>query len=234
MKTFKFLQTGVPLVICLCSTLFADVYTVPSTEYDDTFLRSGSPNTNNDGGLVLVGTVNSSDVLRAVYTYDLSHIGAGATVSDVTFTLTQDSGDVNSVSEIITVDLYELDQAFDNGQATWNSYSTGNTWATPGGDFTTKLASASGNPRNTVSPELVFSSAGLTSAVEAAAGGNLYLLVKLETEANDRRIFRLIDDSNPGRPSLEITYTAIPEPSTLMLLFLSGASGLLLLRKRSS
>ena len=83
---------------------------------------------------------------------------------------------------------------------------------------------------------MAFTSTGLASSVEGAIGGNLYLLLKKDTEdLVGRNLFNFASSRNltgspdvyPG-PVLTLDYTAVPEPSAALL----GGLGLLALLRR--
>jgi len=75
-------------------------------------------------------------VRHSIFRWDISSIPAGSTIDSstltlfVTFILGAASGRTYNINEV-------TQRAWVHSQATYNVYSTGNNWATPGGDYTT-------------------------------------------------------------------------------------------------
>jgi hypothetical protein len=155
--------------------------------------------------------------LRSAVAFDLSNpLLTGATINSVTLAFRVRQADTGSADASITLDLHPLSSSFTNDGVTWTSRDGTNDWSNPGGDFSAVLASASGNPRTAAAGSTVsFSSAALTSAVEAAIGGEIRFLLKSATEDNAaRNLFQFASTRNtsggyPG-PRLTIDYS-VPE-----------------------
>lgn len=81
-------------------------------------IRNGDPTVNNR--------------LRYVLTFDLSSLPVGATVTAASLKLYAEGG-VGPIN--ITFRVHKITQAWIESEVTWNSYSTGNLWTAPGGDF---------------------------------------------------------------------------------------------------
>lgn len=207
-------------------------------------IRSDQPTTNQQvgAGNIVLGNITTGADLRAVFSFDLSAIGAigSATINSVTFSWTGAAD--SSASSVLQIDLFRLTQSFTETGVTWNSRNGTNLWTTPGGDFSgTLLSSQSGNPNTGTSsgnPLWTFaSSANFISAAQSAfdsGGQTLYFIAKLNDETGlTRRIFQILGDENAttgSRPSLTVNYTAVPEPGIVALFAI--AAGTVLFRRR--
>ena len=120
-----------------------------------------------------------------------------------------------------------------SNNVTWNNRQTGTPWSAPGGDFNaTPLASITANPTAVAGTLYTFTDPVFLAAAQSAIGGDLSLIMKLETENTaDRRafFFNADDGLTANSPILTIDYT-VPEAST-GLLALAGL-GLSLRRRR--
>jgi len=74
-----------------------------------------------------------SEVRRSIIRFDISSLPAGVTITSGIVTI-----DINSGDNAKDAFLRRITQAaWVEDQVTWNEYSTGNSWTTAGGDFTT-------------------------------------------------------------------------------------------------
>lgn len=109
----------------------------------DTYCISTTANTNY-GTAELFGNGDWSSATAAIVSFikfDLSSIPSGHTVSDATLALYEyDASDVTGVGSWAT-NLHRLLRDWVEGEATWNIYSTGNSWTTAG-------AKSDGNDRD--------------------------------------------------------------------------------------
>ncbi|MBS7622821.1 DNRLRE domain-containing protein [Candidatus Bathyarchaeota archaeon] len=114
----------------------------------DTHIYEGDPNNNfgaSDG--FVVGAV-SGGRFRGLVKFDLSSIPSGSTVNVAYLLLYYYyRGENNPAGR--TYNAYRVTKDWVETQATWNVYSTGNSWTTPGGDYTTDGGSSSTVPANT-------------------------------------------------------------------------------------
>lgn len=82
-----------------------------------------------------VATGTDGDDRRSVLRFDFSALPEGATITDATLNLYYQSSYGDPVGR--THWVYEITQtAWTETGATWNEYSSGNSWATAGGDYT--------------------------------------------------------------------------------------------------
>lgn len=202
---------------------------------DATWARSDQPTVNQNGsGNLLAGNSASGADFHSFISFDLSAIPAGSTINSVSLTLAQ-FADAGSGATPVQLDLLQLTRVFVETQVTWNIYSTGNNWTTPGGDFNpTILSSITASAQPTASR--VFGSSGsFVSVVQSAVNAPqpLELMLKLNDESGlTRNLFFFGNDeqaTSTNRPLLTIDYTAVPEPSAC-LLALGGLGLVILLR----
>jgi hypothetical protein len=150
---------------------------------------------------------------RPLVRFDVGGLPAGATVDTATLTLFPANGALPAGA---TFHLYRVTQtAWTESGATWNKYNGTNSWASPGGDYTT-----SGGLEVTIpgpSQDLVFSSLkNLVDDAIANRGGFLHLiLIGPETGSTDNYYeCKSSDDGTPEtRPRLVIDYTPMGPPT---------------------
>jgi hypothetical protein len=210
----------------------------------DTTLFQFSP-TNNLGGTVnlLGGTTMNGANNRPLLRFDLSSLPAGATITDVTLTLTDLSGGTFPASTFelhrVLVDWGEGDKTGNQGQpastgeATWNSrlHNIAD-WAAPGGAAGTDYAAAISGA-TLISPALGTNVYTFTSTASMVADAQLWfdtpganfgwlLISDGEGTAQTSRRFASSEDTLGRAPVLLVEFAAVPEPGTLALL--SGAA----------
>ncbi len=228
MSLKHFLIVSLAGSIACSSPMWAD--TLVLTPTDDSYIRASQSN-QGENTLVIIGdTATANDYLRGAFAFDLSgSVLTGATISSVTLTLTIDTRDTSnggSSSAVNTIDLHELSASFTNNGITWTSRDGSNPWSTAGGDFGGVLTSLISNAGSVnTGDKLNFSSTALMAAAEAARGGTLPLLGKLQNEDANRSVFRIAsaNHSNPSyRPVLTIEYQAFVSDPNLSQDILSG------------
>lgn len=171
-----------------------------------TFIRSSAATTNYDtNSLVLVGEDNASaEVDRGLVTFDLTRLtSVAAQITSATLNLPVSADHTDNAR---TLRAYQVRQTYVSSQATWNVYSTGNSWATAGATNTTSdiygtdvgSVSVSATPSGTVSVSLT--AARVQDWVDGTTTNN-GLLLKVDTETND-----LVSYTASGI-YLEVTYT---------------------------
>jgi len=194
------------------------------------YIRSTQATTNySTVGSMLVGeTTTASDYLRGLLSFDLSSIPTGAVITSVTLTLTGTQGEA-STSTSSTVDLEQVTTTDNPSQTTWDKASSSTNWTTAGGDFSTLLSSATGDPATfTAGSTMVFASTtAFVDEVQTAVddGTALQLLAKFDVESNAaKNLFSFGQNSLAGAdaPILTIVYT-VPEPGVISLLLGGGA-----------
>lgn len=230
--------TFLSLLLSQCSltaaTLLLKEGVSPSAGYASSgvTIRSDQATTNQQfgAGNIVLGNLTTGADLRAVFAFNLSAIGAIGSATIDSVTLNWIGGSDSSASTTLQIDLYALTRSFGETTVTWNSRNGTGLWTAPGGDFSgSLLSSQSGNPNTGTSSGNISwtfaSSANFASAAQAAfnsGGQTLYFIAKLNDESGTaRRIFQILGDENANsalRPSLTISYTAVPESSVSLLL----------------
>ncbi|MFA6959190.1 MAG: DNRLRE domain-containing protein [Opitutaceae bacterium] len=208
----------------------AEVLTLTSGA--DSMLRSdvSSSNFGSDTGF-FVGTLASSGAndLRLVFSYDLSTLlPAGATISSISFTLTQRSPDGTSADKILSLSLASLTQSFAESQVSWNNRQTSNLWTTLGGSIGTTLSTTTAFTKSVANTLVTFSSSTsfvsvAQSALDTASTFNFLVYAPDQEGLTDRALTSFYSKENgisSLNPALTITYTvaAVPEPSSVAIL----------------
>lgn len=191
------------------------------------FIEQTQPNTNYDfAPQIDVGESRlGSELRRGLVGFDLSSIPSGAIVTDVTFRIYNSGGDLTNNNR--TFDVFRLKRDWVENQATWNIYSTGNSWQTAGAlgandyDSTSIGAIATVNP-----PSAGYQETALTaSVVEDLIDGtfpNYGFLLKMQTEVDDMQRYEGSGDTN--KPQLVITYAVASTITTQTQSFSSKAN----------
>ena len=224
----------------------------------DTSIVSSNPDSNLGGTTLVAGTNQTYSVARALFSFNLSAIPVGATITSVQVDLTvtrqpdpdQHGGPVGS-----NFSLYQMLVGWGQGtgsgttgspaatgDATWNQNHYGvSSWAAPGGLAGTDFAA---DPSATTSISGLGSyqwgsTSGLVADVQswlADPSSNFGLMLASDAENTPGSARRFASLEQPGggipAPQLVVTYTlANPEPSLPSLLML-GTGALALVRRR--
>lgn len=182
----------------------------------NTFIRVTAATTNYSGlDQIQVGEANddpSGQVNRSLIKWDLSSIPATATVSSATLSLWLRSDYSDNAR---TWRVFRVKRNWVEAEATWNVYSSGNSWGTAGCSNTTTdreasdIGSVSVGASETVTVQKDFSLTA--SAVQewiAGTTANYGLLIQADTEVNDLYVVNSNSFATSGeRPKLVINYT---------------------------
>lgn len=230
--------------------------TVDATFVGGSGIRSDNPNNNYSGLnsdpvkpaiLQTIGQLANGTQLRGVMQFSLSDIGIpqGAVIESVKLVMDINLVDPSTtVTETLSLGIYNLTADITPKEVTWNRPSAGNTW-TAGGSFDSPALASTNIISTDPTGSHEFSSVDLTALVQESLdnGDDLVnLLLKLNTESySTRQILRFglyggAEGDNNGRvaaPRLEITFAQVPEPSTVALMIAVPALGLALLRRRN-
>jgi len=160
-----------------------------------------------------ISTYGAADKRNALIKFDLSGITGPVTVSSVVITL-QDWNVSSGTTD--TIRLYRCLRNWVEGEATWNIYSTGNSWSTAGGSGsgTDRAASESANWNETTSAwstQTISSTTQLCSDVQDMInnGSNYGWIFIQDYTATHYHDFATDDDATPAnRPTIVVTYTA--------------------------
>ena len=188
------------------------------------------PTTNYAADYIRLGSAGGSNRARVLFKFTgLANITGPVTVSSAVITLmTADSTATRAVS------LRKLLVPFVEAEATWNIYSTGNSWGTAGasgaGDMDSTVV-ATGTIPATNGSTFAISGAGLDSLVEgwingAIANEGCILSLTDESTASYAYLLRQSEDGTASRrPYLTVTYTAgSPGPTVTSVTQTSGGT----------
>jgi pimeloyl-ACP methyl ester carboxylesterase len=180
----------------------------------DTVLRSFQPTTNLGTNSNLgAGESNAIvDIWRSAIKFNLSGIAAGSTIISATLSLYCHA---EFSSNARTLRVYRLKRAWVETQATWNIYSTGNSWSTAGGFHSddceqTDIGSRAFSATETTGAfkDFTLTAASVQAMISGGSWTNNGFLVKADTETDDMYQFYSSDHSTAGnRPKLVIVYT---------------------------
>lgn len=184
---------------------------------DDAHIRSDSTTTNygTNGSLEVTKYAVGNHVSALVKFSGLSNIVGPVTVSSATLYLYYTGP--TSGSDTHTIDVHRVLRAWVEAQATWNIYSTGNSWTTAGalsdGNDRVATVSASFALIGNTSPSYVaYTGAQLATDVENIINGsnanNGWVFERSDAgDDTNYRIFASSEGSDGQRPYLDITYT---------------------------
>ncbi|HEX3725836.1 MAG TPA: DNRLRE domain-containing protein [Pirellulales bacterium] len=184
----------------------------------DTLLVDGSSADLNLGtsSPVAIGTrgisKSASTHNRLLLRFDVSGIPAGATINSAQLLLRHNAGSFSGSATFLCSRVTQ--PAWIENQATWNSYSTGNAWITPGGDYTTvnQVSMTLSNPN-----DLVFT--GLKPLIDDAISNRARLLHVIitgpEVGIADEYVQCGTSDDESAQlwPTLTINYTPVIPPA---------------------
>lgn len=180
----------------------------------DTYLYSPDPDGNYGTDAQLRLNDKSIYTQRPILEFDISDLPAGATLISATLQLYYFYCDAPSAGK--TVWAYKLTRTnWVETEATWNSYKTGSSWTTKGGDYVTFNPSGG---KTTVPASFGWMSWGVLAIVQDAydSANPAEFLVKFETEELPSGGVLVIFHSNNYTgdaslcPKLVIEYTAAP------------------------
>lgn len=225
------------------------------TVADDAFLYNGQPDTNFGGSGIFYydNRGANNDTSRSVFKFDLVDLPVGAVVNSVSLTWTVYQYtfiDTNNGSATVAHDfsLHQVLTDWVESEATWNSASSGVSWAgaglAEGLDYDSAVVDTiSISSADTGMPV----SWDITSLYNAWVNGTAenygvtilgpdgvagYTATEGDTTDGVARFYNTEYASDALRPKLTIDYTVVPEPASALLL-IAGAS-LLVSRRRAA
>lgn len=184
----------------------------------DTHIIDATPDTNNATAIqAFFGErTAATSVNRFLIKFDLSALPADAVISSTTLSLYFD-GDASSNAR--TLRVYRVKRVWVEAEATWNIYSTGNSWSTAGGFHADDCEQTDIGSKDLTATETLneFKAISLTPTTKADLDlGNGWLL-KMDTESDDAYRVRTSEHTtSANRPMLEIVYTQGGGPSTII------------------
>lgn len=205
----------VPMVsLCaLCGANQGQAAVVALSPTADTRIVEIIPDTTVDDLLLSVFTA-SGNMQRTLLKFDLSGIPIGQQIVSATLALTA-VRDLGGNPAGHSMDVHAVTTPWIETQATWNSASTGTPWTTAGGDFNPFIYASS----NVDPIHLAPVTWDLTSLAQDWYDGSIMNEGLLLRSFNGNSlVFTSSENASFPLPSLTIEYTAIPEPSSLMLM----------------
>lgn len=153
--------------------------------------------------ILIAGIVTSkgTSIIRSLFEFDLSALPGFDTATLRLYVTIASSNHGNVVARKLT-------QTFVENQVTWNSYSTGNNWATPGGDFDDKFDSAVIDVSSTGWAEIDITGLAL-NAVSSHAGLLRFGLIETEATGGQHAWFASKEHMTESGPELVIA-TSVP------------------------
>ena len=190
----------------------------------DVHIYAGGATTNyaSDTENIISGDRQFWDIYRTLISFDLSGIPAGSTINSATLELYQHA-ESHSGSGSTNHSIYRLKRNWVEDQATWNVYSTGNSWSSAGAFHaddceqtpiaTTALGGTTGSGYKSWSldPDAI-------SEIVEGTWTNYGFLLKSQTESDDGHHFRPSEYvESAQRPKLTIDYTEGASGTTVTL-----------------
>lgn len=202
------------------------VITFQSTNVQDIYLDSASPTTNTNGDTHLyIGDLNiGAESTRTILKFPLDDgtIPAGSTINSATLSLFKLTDYSNNNR---TAQVFRLLRVWSETQATWNVYTTGNSWSTAGADNSvTDRENSNVGTRAFVTGEGVNAFADFTltaSKVQEMISGGVFtnngFIIRMNTEIDDGWEFASnAHATGADHPKLVVDYTApVSSPSGL-------------------
>lgn len=193
--------------------------TIQGSGVTDVTIADDTPTTNLNGETYLnVGEHNATvAVKKSLVKFDLSAIPAASTIIDATMTLTY-QGDASDNAR--TLNVFRVKRAWSDSQATWNVYTTGNSWTSAGcnDDTDDRDGTPVGSVAVPASPTLdtevsiTIDATAVATMINGGANGNNGFLLQNTGLNNDLLLYHSTEASTSGfRPKLVINYTPPPE-----------------------
>ena len=188
--------------------------TVQGSGTTDCYIDSNSPTVNTNNTTLAVGEQKSATITyRTLLKFDLSSIPYGSTVNSATLTMYSDGQDLSDASR--TMRVYRVLRVWDETQATWNVYTTGNNWGTAGCANTTtdREASDIGSVTHAANPSdgdpfaITLTASSIQEMTPGGSFTNNGFLLKMDTESDDAGGFHSSSYATSGqRPKLVVDY----------------------------
>lgn len=237
--------TSLSLVIAtaaLSAGSLAMADSISLTPNHDNTLFDGGDLSSGAGEWLFAGTTNSGLRRRALMSFDLSSLPAGAVINSVSLRVVCDQVSRTGVTNLYT--LHKVSASWGEGasnssssgagtdaapgDATWAHRSFSSVlWTTPGGDF---APTASAGTVLTGTGTYSFSDAGMAADVQAwlanPSSNFGWLMKSNESGGGHGRRFISREAATSEVPTLVIDYTVVPAPATALfgLMGLAGAS----------
>jgi hypothetical protein len=243
------------MLVGFASIANADVVTIVPSR-DNTIFEAPVGNSDGAGPSFFSGRTNTSGVRRGLLFFKVDSsagIPAGSVVTSVALTLNVMRFFGGSANFSLQRALNNWGEGTSNsgvnggngapattGDATWNNnfFNTSN-WTSPGGDFSTTVSAmtlVNGNVSTGTVPYTWTSAqmaADVQSWLDAPTSNFGWFLIGTEGITGSAAEFASRQNSTFGvRPMLEVTFTQVPEPVSLMLVGVAAIGGLAVRRRQ--
>ena len=208
------------------STTQADVIVLGPTQ--DTRLYQQQANTP-EGSLGIISVYHvPGNNQRSLLQFDIGSLPANQQIDSAILTLYASTFFGNNPSNL-PMTVHQVTKAWTESSVTWNSAAAGDPWSTAGGDFLpTVVGTSSANPGNF--QPVTWDVTGLVQSWYAGNSPNHGML--LQSPSGNQLHFSSREASSASlRPTLSVTLSAVPEPSSLLLCG-PAAVGISLRRRR--
>lgn len=214
---------------------------------DNTLASNVTDNNNGAGDSLYSGSTSFNGLRRALIAFDVSGIPAGSTITQVSLELMQTNGLARNGAQDFSLHRMTSDWGEGTstgggnggtataGASTWNENFFGSSsWSTAGGDF---VVTPSVTQNFSTSDVVVASTNGLVADVQDWVDNGLnYGWALLGNESTTDTAWRFASNNSTfgTPPTLTVTYTRIPEPTSIGLVgiaVVAGAMGWRRLRK---
>jgi hypothetical protein len=191
--------------------------------------REDQPTTVLAAGNVWAGSLSATAALRGVMSFDLSGVslGVGESISSVTLDLFYRTPDSGGLDKLLTVGIYQLNESYTTGQVSWANRATGTLWSTAGGSFEPpQLSSAEVSTKGvalTAVPQFGSTSAFVNTVTLAVGSTDFGILFRAPAQEGlaERAYANMVGYTTNSTYSPKLTITTVPEPTTVVLTFLS-------------
>ncbi|MBN2753229.1 MAG: DNRLRE domain-containing protein [Candidatus Goldbacteria bacterium] len=200
--------TGLPgtgyLVISFQNGVYPDA---AYAECEDARIWSDTEQNSNYGGdtYLQLGRTSGGELKRGLMKFDNLTIPTGAVVTDAYLTVYVN----NILSGVRDFALYELNADWIENQATWNVYSTANSWASPGGDFNAAAISNTTTLDSVGYHTFRINASVVQNWLDNTENNYGFIIRKTDETTDGEMIFRSTEYSTlEQRPRLTVYYTA--------------------------
>lgn len=204
--------TNDPMLV-VTYTIPPNTLTVQATGVTDCYLQTVETTTNFNNAYLGDGQDTADSRTRvSLVKFDISSVPAGSTIIDATMTLTVR---IPRTGNTRTLSCFRVKRAWVDTQATWNVYSTGNSWGTAGcGNTTTDREGSSigtvSQPSTAIAGDLIAMTLDPAKIQEMITGGvftNNGFFLQVDTLSNDCILYDSADNGTSGNnPKLVINY----------------------------